>query len=56
MTAVAVGDLPDDWRPTPPSSMLTELGKAWLDAGETAPMQVPSVIVPEEPDSLVNPS
>ena len=55
VTTIAVGELPNDWRRTPPPSMLRELGKAWLDAGETALMQVPSVIVPEEPNFLLNP-
>ena len=55
VTAIAVADLPSDWRRTPPSLRLREIGKAWLDAGETALMQVPSVIVPEESNYLVNP-
>ena len=55
VTTIAVADLPDDWRRTPLSSNLRKIGKAWLDAGETALMQVPSVIVPEEPNYLVNP-
>ena len=55
VTTVAVGELPDDWRRTPAPAMLRELGKAWLDAGETVLMQVRSVIVPDEPHYLVNP-
>ena len=55
VTATSIADLPDDWRRTPPPSRLRELGKAWLDAGETALLRVPSVIVPEEPNYLINP-
>ena len=55
VTTVAMADLPDDWRRTPPSLNSRQIGKVWLDAGETALMQVPSVIVPEEPNYLVNP-
>ena len=55
VTTIVVGELPNDWRRTPPPSMLRELGKAWLDAGETGLMQVPSVLVPEESNYLVNP-
>ena len=55
VTTITVGELPGDWRRIPPPSMLGELGKAWLDAGETALMRVPSVIVPEEPNFLINP-
>ena len=55
MTAIEVADLSDDWRSTPPSPRLRGIGKAWLDAGEAALMQVPLVIVPEESTYLVNP-
>jgi len=55
VTATLVPDLPDDWRRTPPPSRLREFGKAWLEAGETALMRVPSVIVPEESNYLINP-
>ena len=55
VTTIAVGELPDNWRHTPLPLMLRELGKAWLDAGDTALMQVPSVIVPEEPNFLISP-
>ena len=55
VATITVADLPGDWRRTPPPSALKELGKAWLHAGETALMQVPSVIVPEEANYLVNP-
>ena len=55
VTTITVADLPNDWRRTPPPSRLRELGKAWLDAGEVALMRVPSVIVPEEPNYLINP-
>ena len=55
VTTIAVEELPDNWRHTPPPLMLMELGKAWLDAGDTALTQVPSVIVPEEPNFLINP-
>ena len=55
VTTIAAIDLPGDWQRTPPPSALREIGKAWLDAGETALMQVPSVIVPEESNYLVNP-
>ena len=55
VTTIAVADLPEDWRRTPPSSSLRAIGKDWLDAGETALMRVPSVIVPEEPNYLINP-
>ena len=55
VTTIAVADLPNDWRRTSPSSNSRKIGKDWLDAGETALMQVPSVIVPEESNYLVNP-
>ena len=55
VTATSVADLPDYWRHTPPPPRLREFGRAWLDAGETTLMRVPSVIVPEESNYLINP-
>ena len=59
------GDLPvdtvpavtlrDDWGHTPASPALQERGESWLDAGRTAILQVPSVIVPLEFNYLLNP-
>ncbi len=53
--AVDALDLPDDWRRTPPPTSLQNIGRAWLGAGRTAILKVPSAIVPIEFSYLLNP-
>ncbi len=48
--------LPDDWRRYPPPQSLATIGAAWAAAGSTAVLAVPSVIVPEELNYLINPA
>jgi RES domain-containing protein len=49
------GTLPVGWDSEPPGMMSIDLGTAWLKANTSALMIVPSVIVPEEFNVLVNP-
>ena len=49
-------ELPPDWREYPPPARLQELGDAWLDAGITPVLQVPSAIVPAEFNFVLNPA
>lgn len=53
---LAVADLPPEWRRTgqPPPTAL--LGDAWLAAGATLGLRVPSVVVPDEHNLLLNPA
>ncbi len=55
MTTFATDDLPSDWREVPAPPSLRELGRAWLQAAETAVMRVPSAIVPPEWNYVLNP-
>ncbi|MGH7535623.1 MAG: RES family NAD+ phosphorylase [Gemmatimonadales bacterium] len=48
--------LPPDWREYPAPARLQEMGDAWLDAGVTPALQVPSAIVPAEFNFLLNPA
>ena len=48
--------LPPDWRDYPAPVRLQEMGDAWLDAGATPALQVPSAIVPAEFNFLLNPA
>ncbi|MFN7928094.1 MAG: RES family NAD+ phosphorylase [Blastocatellia bacterium] len=52
---LTVADLPPDWQATPAPPTLRALGMQWLQAGETALLAVPSVIVPFEWNYLLNP-
>ena len=52
---LTVADLPADWDVTPAPPTLRALGMQWLQAGQTAVLAVPSVIVPFEWNYLLNP-
>lgn len=47
--------LPVGWDALPEGKVSLDLGDAWLAAGEAPVMVVPSVIVPEERNVLINP-
>ena len=48
--------LPATWSAIPASKASVEIGSAWLTSLRTPILLVPSVIVPEEMASLINPS
>lgn len=52
---LASEQLPDNWREEPPPEACKALGTAWVKSGETALFRVPSVIVPNEHNYLLNP-
>ncbi len=54
--ACTPGDLPSEWRRTPPPAKCREIGDKWASAGEHLLFRVPSVLVPEESNVLVNPA
>ncbi|MDN5863859.1 MAG: RES domain-containing protein [Gammaproteobacteria bacterium] len=48
-------NLPKDWnKPTPPETLMG-IGKRWLEQGQTAVLEVPSVLAPGESNYLLNP-
>lgn len=49
-------DLPADWRARAVSEGARRVGDAWLEAQASVALSVPSVIVPEERNYLLNPS
>jgi RES domain-containing protein len=49
-------DLPRGWRAYPPPPNLAEIGAAWIAAGDTAVLTVPSCLVPRERNALLNPA
>jgi RES domain-containing protein len=55
LTRIQVGDLPADWRRYPAPDVLRRIGSDWLRAGKTAVLAVPSVVVPQEENYLLNP-
>jgi RES domain-containing protein len=48
-------NLPPDWRQTPPSSTTQMIGAEWARSQRSAVLRVPSVIVPEDFNYLINP-
>ena len=47
--------LPNGWNTMPAGSSSQSVGDEWLTKGASLSMQVPSVIVPEESNLLINP-
>ena len=54
VTSLAENELPDGWRQQ--SALTRALGDEWLRAGATAVLRVPSAIVPEAANYLLNPA
>jgi RES domain-containing protein len=52
---VAVHSLPKNWRTSPPPLQLRSLGDTWARQSSTIGLRVPSVLVPSEPNVLINP-
>lgn len=48
--------LPVDWRVEPPPPTTKRLGDAWVRAGHSAILALPSVIIPGELNYLLNPA
>jgi RES domain-containing protein len=53
---VEVGSLPADWRAFPPPPALTRIGEEWFRASRTAVLSVPSVVIPQERNFVLNPA
>lgn len=49
-------EMPANWRKSPPPAALQRLGDAWLAAGKSAVLRVPSAVVPTESNYLLNPA
>ena len=56
LTRIDVKSLPRDWRMYPAPAELQRLGDDWLSTGPTAVLQVPSAVIPEEFNFLLNPA
>jgi RES domain-containing protein len=55
ITEMNVGDLPRDWRDDPAPRSTQAIGDAWIRGGASAVLRVPSVLIPEERNYLLNP-
>jgi RES domain-containing protein len=54
--AVLLRDLPKDWRQEPPPPSTQQIGDAWVRESRSAVLAVPSIIIPEELNYLLNPA
>ena len=53
---VAAADLPRDWRRYPAPPALALIGERWLRESRAAVLSVPSVVIPQERNFVLNPS
>jgi RES domain-containing protein len=56
ITSVSITSLPENWNDPFPAQNLREIGDVWFDRGESVVFEVPSVILPQEKNYLVNPT
>jgi RES domain-containing protein len=56
LTTLEQSDLPVDWRGYPAPATLAARGAEWLRQAQTAVLRVPSVVVPQEWNYLLNPA
>lgn len=49
-------ELPEDWMEEPPPSSAKAIGDLWVKEARSAVLELPSVIIPDEPNYLLNPS
>ncbi len=55
MTLVSVMDLPGHWQNEPPPAQLADIGTRWAKSRSTLLLHVPSTMIPQEFNVLVNP-
>ncbi len=53
---VKISSVSPAWQAEPPGIASIEIGRRWAQAGQTLLLQVPSAIVPEENNFLINPA
>ena len=56
MQTVKIESLPRDWRRYPAPDALKNIGTAWAAKAATAILAVPSAVIPEERNYLLNPA
>jgi len=55
MRTVRLSELPPDWQRHPPPDELARIGSDWIRQARAAVLAVPSVIIPQELNFLLNP-
>lgn len=54
--SVKIANLPKDWRRYPAPEALQDIGTQWAKKGSTLVLAVPSAVIPEEHNYLLNPA
>lgn len=52
---ISVGDLPAGWDEVTDHPACQQIGRRWVEAGSSPVLRVPSAVVPQEANYLVNP-
>lgn len=52
----ALADLPDDWAALPAPASTQEIGQQWLASPDALMMLVPSAVIPEAVNAVINPA
>ena len=55
MKVIRISSLPKNWQQEPAPPSLQQIGDAWIKAGNSPILAVPSVIIPDELNYLLNP-
>lgn len=55
VTQIELASLPPDWRSSPAPPPLQQLGDDWVYGGDSAVLSVPSAVVAEEMNYMLNP-
>jgi RES domain-containing protein len=53
---VSLRGLPEDWRQEPPPPSTQQIGDVWMRESRSAVLAVPSIIIPEELNYVLNPA
>lgn len=56
ITTLIINELPSEWFISPPTDALKFIGDAFINANKFLALRIPSVIMPEENNYLLNPS
>ncbi len=56
MESISLRDLPENWRQEPPPPSTQQYGDRWVREGRSAVLAVPSIIIPEELNYVLNPA
>ncbi len=55
ISRVPASELPANWRSYPPPEALADLGARWAHELKSPVLAVPSAVIPQEPNYLLNP-